>query len=95
MLVVCTDSDRRELMEVLIEEKVMHQVAKPRSVREEGTGSYELFTIQANLPEVTVPPEFRQSEGDVRAFRLPSGRLIITDLEGNLEQIASPMPRPA
>ena len=29
------------------------------------------------------PPMYRYSEGDVRAFKLPSGKLILTDLEGN------------
>ncbi len=31
----------------------------------------------------------------LRAYRLPSGKLIITDLEGNLEQITVPAPKPA
>jgi hypothetical protein len=49
--------------------------------------------VEANLPEVwPVPPEFSQSDGDVRVWRLPSGRLIITDLEGSLERIATPRP---
>jgi hypothetical protein len=51
-----------------------------------------MIEVQANVPEIKVPPEHRQSEGDVRAWRLPSGRLIITDLDGNLEQIVSPPP---
>ncbi len=93
MIVVCTDADRRELMEVLTEEGVVYQVGQPASTREVGTGSYELFTIQANLPEVKVPPEHSQGEAfNLRAWRLPSGRLIITDLEGNLEQIVAPRP---
>jgi hypothetical protein len=58
-----------------------------------GTGSYEVFKVQANVEEIQVPPMYRSSEGDVRAFRLPSGKLILTDLEGNLEQIASPPPQ--
>jgi hypothetical protein len=93
MIVVCTDADRKELMEVLLAEGVTHQVGQPASTRELGTGSYELFTIQANLPEVKVPPEHTQGEAfNLRAWRLPSGRLIITDLEGNLEQIVAPRP---
>jgi hypothetical protein len=92
MRFICTDADRRELMEVLIEEGVTHQVRDIQSVRELGTGSYELFGVETNLPEVKVPPEYAQGEIGARAFRLPSGRLIITDMEGNLEQIAPPLP---
>jgi hypothetical protein len=52
-----------------------------------------LVEIQANLPEVIpVPSEFTQGDGNVRAWRLPSGRLIITDMDGNLEQITGHMP---
>jgi hypothetical protein len=92
MRFVCTDADRRELMEVLIEEGVTHQVRDLQSVRELGTGSYELFGVEANLQEVKVPPEYTQGDIGARAFRLPSGRLIITDMEGSLEQIAPPLP---
>ena len=54
---------------------------------------WRTVAVEANLPEVRpVPPEFAQSDGDVRVWRLPSGRLIITDLEGNLERIATPRP---
>ncbi len=93
MLVICSDSDRRELMEVLTAEGVTHEVSTRASTRELGTGSYELYTIRANLPEVKVPPEYSQGEAfNLRAWRLPSGRLIITDMEGNLEQITIPPP---
>ena len=60
-------------------------------VSEPGVGLREVlkyFTVKANVVEVDVPPMYRASEGDVRAFRLPSGRLILTDLEGNLDRIA-------
>jgi hypothetical protein len=50
--------------------------------------------IQANLPEVIpVPAEYTQGDVEARAWRLPSGKLIISDMDGNLEQIASPLPR--
>ena len=52
------------------------------------------WEIKANLPEVfPVPPEVAQSDGSVRVWRLPSGRMIISDLDGNLEQIAGSLPR--
>ena len=94
MIVYVTDSgsDRTELAEVLVQEGVTYQERQANFTRELGTTSYGILEVQANLPEVKVPPEYSQSEGDVRAWRLPSGRLIITDMDGNLEQIAVPRP---
>ncbi|MFA5112590.1 MAG: hypothetical protein WC443_14355 [Desulfobaccales bacterium] len=86
-------SDRTELTETLIKEGVTYQECRTDTTRELGTASWRRLEIQANLPEVfPVPPEYSQSEMDVRAWRLPSGRLIITDMEGNLEQIAAAPP---
>lgn len=83
-------SDRKELEEVLVKEGVTYQECPASRDRELGN---PLIEIQANLPEVfPIPPQYVQSEGDVRVWRLPSGRLIITDMEGNLEQIATPAP---
>jgi len=82
-------SDRVELTEVLIKEGVAYQECKVESVRELGTASYRLVEIQANLPEV----EYTQRDVEARAWRLPSGKLIISDMDGNLEQIVSPLPR--
>jgi hypothetical protein len=88
-----TGSDRTELTEALVQERVTYQECQAKTTREMGTASWRMLEIQANLPEVfPVPPEFAQSEGDVRVWRLPSGRLIISDMEGNLERIASPPP---
>ncbi len=86
-------SDRVELTEVLIKEGVTYQECKVDSVREVGTASYRMVEISANLPEVfPVPPEYRSGDSDVRVWSLPSGKLIITDLDGNLEQITTPRP---
>jgi hypothetical protein len=86
-------SDREELTEALVKEGVTYQECKSTTVRELGTTSYGMVEIQANLPEVfPVPPEYVESEGDVRVWRLPSGRVVITDLAGNLERIATPRP---
>ena len=84
-------SDRQELTEELVREKVTFKEASGKTTRESSTSGWRTVAVEANLPEVTpVPPEFNQSDGDVRAWRLPSGRLIITDLEGSLEQITTP-----
>ena len=84
-------SDRQELTEELIKEKVTFKEASGKTTRESSTSGWRTVAVEANLPEVTpVPPEFNQSDGDVRAWRLPSGRMIITDLEGSLEQITTP-----
>lgn len=93
MRFICTDSDRRELMEILAAEGVTHQVRDLQSVRELGTGTYQLVGVEANLPEEKVPPGAAGGEVGARAFRLPSGRLIITDQDGNLEKIYTPPPK--
>jgi len=86
-------SDRQELTEELVKEGVTFKESSGKTTRESSTSSWRTVAVEANLPEVTpVPPGFTQSDGDVRAWRLPSGRLIITDLEGNLEQISTPPP---
>jgi hypothetical protein len=86
-------SDRQELVEELVKEGVTFKESSGQTTRESSPAGWRTVAVEANLPEVRpVPHEFSQSEGDVRAWRLPSGRLIITDLEGNLEQIATPQP---
>jgi hypothetical protein len=95
MIIYVTESgsDRAELTEALIQEGVTYQEGRAGTEREMAFSSTRMMEIQANLAEVfPVPAEFAQSTTDIRAWRLPSGRLIITDLEGNLEQIATPQP---
>jgi hypothetical protein len=92
MLLFLDQSALKEVEEVLVAEGVTYQ-KRAGSQQEPGTGSWLMFQVEANLPEVQVPKEYVQSEGDVRAFRLPSGKLIITDLEGNLENITTPVPK--
>jgi len=87
-------SDRLEIIETLVKEGVTYQERKAVTEREAGFSSTGIVEIQANLPEVfPVPPEFAQSDGSVRVWRLPSGKMVITDLDGNLEQVAGPLPR--
>ena len=86
-------SDRQELVEELVKEGVTFKESSGKTIRESSTAGWRTVAVEANLPEVwPIPPEFSQSDVDIRAWRLPSGRLIITDLEGNLEQIATPRP---
>ena len=87
-------SDRSELIETLLKEGVTYQERKAVTEREAGFSSVGMVEIQANLPEVfPVPPEFAESDGSVRVWRMPSGGMIISDLDGNLEQISGPLPR--
>ena len=87
-------SDRTELIETLVKEGVTYQERKAATEREAGVSAVRLVEIQANLPEVfPVPPEFAESDGSVRVWRLPSGKMIISDMDGNLEQISGPLPR--
>jgi hypothetical protein len=91
MLLYVKHSGLKQLEEVFAAEGINFQKGTG-SEREPGTGSWLMFQILANLPEVQVPGEYVQSEEDARAFRLPSGKLVITDLAGNLEQITIPAP---
>ncbi len=95
MVVYVTESgsDRTELTEALIQEGVTYQECKAKTERESMVSSVRVLEVQANLPEVKVPPEYTQGEIGVRAWRLPSGKLIITDMDGNLERIAPPPPQ--
>lgn len=87
-------SDRQELTDELVKEGVSFKESSGKTTRESGTAGWRSVAVEANLPEAfPVPPEFSQSDGDVRVWRLPSGRVIITDLEGNLERIATPRPK--
>jgi hypothetical protein len=92
MILHIPKSEREDLASMLTQENVTFAMGDMSSIRELGTGSYEVFTVKANVEEIPVPPMYRSSEGDVRAFRLPSGKLILTDLEGNLERIENPPP---
>lgn len=92
MILFIPKSEREEITSTLLNEGVTFEIGDVASIRELGTGSYEVFTVKANVNEISVPLLYRASEGDVRAFRLPSGKLILTDLEGNLERIESPPP---
>ncbi|MDD2901243.1 MAG: hypothetical protein PHU44_02270 [Syntrophales bacterium] len=89
MIVYVTDmgSDRKELAEVLIEEGVTYQECQAHFERERGVSSTGIMEIQANLPEVRKP-----GVTDERFWRLPSGRLIVTDMENNLDRIEIPPP---
>lgn len=95
MLVFVDQSGLKDLQEIMEEEGVNFQQHATGSVREMNTGSWSVIQFEANLPEVKVPPEYTQGDLSARAFRLPSGKLIITDLEGNLERITTPVPRKA
>jgi hypothetical protein len=77
-----------------VKEGVNYQECKATTEREAGISAVRMVEIQANLPEVIpVPPELTQGDGDVRGWRLPSGQVVITDLECNLDQITRPIPR--
>lgn len=92
MLLYVDQSGLKDLQEFFADDGVAFQEHLTGSTREMNTGSWQIVQVEANLPEVKVPPEYSQGEIGARAFRLPSGKLIITDLEGNLEQITIPTP---
>lgn len=85
--VTASGSDRTELAEILIQEGVTYQECQAHFEREMGSSSTGILEVQANLPEIRKP-----GVTDERFWRLPSGRLIVTDMESNLERIESPPP---
>ncbi len=85
--VTASGSDRTELAETLIKEGVTYQECEAKFEREMGTSSTGILEVQANVPEIRKP-----GVTDERFWRLPSGRLIVTDMEGNLDRIETPPP---
>lgn len=85
MVILVDQSGLTELRAVLAEEEVAFEERPCGPVTH----------AQAVLPEVQVPREYTRENKSTRAFRLPSGRLLITDSEGNLELITRPKPRKA
>jgi hypothetical protein len=80
-------SDRTELIETLQAEGVAYQELEAQTARELGFSSVGMLQVRANLPE-----ERRPGVTDERFWRLPSGRLIVTDMENNLDRIETPPP---
>lgn len=95
MILFVDQSGLKDIQEVLAAEGVAYQERQAGSTRELNTGSWPIVQVEANLPEVKVPSAYSQGDFGARAYRLPSGKLIITDLEGNLEQITIPAPSKA
>lgn len=93
-MIVYVAENRLELIEALVAEGVTYQECKATTEREAGISAVRMVEIQANVPEVIpVPPEYTQGDTELRAWRLPSGKLVITDMDGNLEQIVRPLCR--
>ena len=84
---VTMGSDRQELTEILAQEGVTFQERQANFERESGISSTGIMEIQANLEEVRKP-----GVTDERFWRLPSGRLVVTDMENNLDRIETPRP---
>ena len=84
---VTMGSDRQELTEILAQEGVTFQERQANFERESGISSTGIMEIQANLEEVRKP-----GITDERFWRLPSGRLVVTDMENNLDRIETPRP---
>lgn len=95
MLIFVDQSGLKDIQELLEEEGINYKHRPTGSVRELNTGSWSMSQVEANLPEVKVPAEYSGGDIGARAYRLPSGKLIITDLEGNLERITTPVPKKA
>lgn len=91
MVIFVDQSGLREIQELLQEENIPFEVS-PLGSGDVGVGGWATYKVEAQVPEVAVPLEMRDGEIGGRAFRLPSGKLIFTDLEGNLDRISVPPP---
>ena len=85
----------KEVTEVLAQEGVAFEITgKTFSQVVEGKERYEVAEIKANLLETEVPAIYDEDLlKNLRAFRLPSGNIILlTDLGGNFVRLVEPPP---
>ena len=89
-------SDRAELLEALVKEGVTYQECPTENFRELGMACWRVMEVKASLPEVILLlSENNPGQPPLKAWRLPSGRLIIGSAAGHLEQITQlPSRRP-
>jgi hypothetical protein len=92
MRITVTQAEGEELADALNKEGITYEIRDVGAIRELDTGSWQLFSFVANLPEVKVPPGLSGGDIGARAFQLPSGRLIIINGDGELEKITIPPP---
>lgn len=87
-------SDRAELLEALVKEGVTYEECPTENFRELGAACWRVMEVKAALQEVILlPAENYHLQPPLKAWRLPSGRLIIGGAAGHLEEITR-MPSP-
>jgi hypothetical protein len=86
-----TNEHRQPLVEFLNSEGVSFTVAETAAARDFKHGAQEVFAVEAQLLEVDVPTIYTDREHQLRrAYRLPSNRYIITDVEDLFEMAVAP-----
>ena len=81
-------SDWAELREALISEGVSYQECPTEFFRDLGKSCWWIMQVKADLPEVFLLPAGDDFGGlMLKAWCLPSGRMVIADGNGNLEQV--------
>jgi hypothetical protein len=80
--------------EMLTKEGVSFEVTnKTSTLALAGKEAYEVTMIKAELLETEVPPLYESPPRTLRAFRLPSGKIILlTDVDGNFDRLVEPPP---
>jgi hypothetical protein len=86
-----TNDYRQPLADFLASEGISFNVAAAAVAREFKNGTLEVFAVEAQLLEVDVPTIYTDKTHQLRrAYRLPSNRFIITDVEGLFEMAVGP-----
>lgn len=88
-------SDRAELLEALVRDGVTYRECPTESFRELGKGCWRVMEVRADLPEIILLPAGNDFLGlALKAWRLPSGRVVIAGANGSLEQVTLPWAPP-
>jgi hypothetical protein len=86
-----TKDYRQSVVDFLASEGISFKVAEEAVAREFKNGALEVFPVEAQLLEVDVPTIYTDKAHQLRrAYRLPSNRFIITNVEGLFEMAVAP-----
>ncbi len=91
MIFYVTSDFCQPVADFLASEGISFQVADAAVARDFKNGTLEVFAVEAQILEVDVPTIFTARADQLRrAYRLPSNRFIITDVEGLFEMAVEP-----
>jgi hypothetical protein len=86
-----TDEYRQLLADFLTSEGISFHMAEAAVARDFKNGPLKVFAVEAKILEVDLPTIFTARADKLRrAYRLPSNRFIITDVDGLFEMAVAP-----